>query len=55
VSDAVAALAAVIAGVALYGVNDAILYSFHNAYMAGNIVLRPGGTFVVPVKKYDVS
>ena len=43
----VAALAAAIAGVALHGVDHAILHPFHDAHMVRHIVLRPGGAFVV--------
>ena len=43
----VAALATAIACIALHGVDHAILHPFHDAHMVGNIVLRPGGAFVV--------
>jgi len=43
----VAALPAAIAGIALHGVDHSILHPFHDAHMVGNIVLRPGGAFVV--------
>ena len=51
----VGVLAAAIAGIALHGVDHAIFHPFHDAYMVRHIVLRPGGAFVVPIKKYQVS
>jgi len=43
----IAVLPAAIAGVALHGVDKAVLHLLHDAHMVGNIVLRPGGAFVV--------
>ena len=46
-ADTVGVLAAAVAGVALHGVDHAILHPFHDAHMVRHIVLRPGGAFVV--------
>ena len=43
----VATLTAAIAGVALHGINYAILHPFHDAHMVRHIVLRPGAAFFV--------
>ena len=54
-AHAVAALPAAIAGIALHGIDHVILHPFHDAHMVRHIVLRPGGAFVVPIEKHQIT
>ena len=51
----VAVLPAAIAGIALHGVDKAVLHLLHDAYMIGKAVLGAGAALVVPVKVDDVA
>ena len=42
ISDRIVGLSAAIAGVALHGVNKAVLHLFHDTHMVGHTVLRSG-------------
>ena len=50
VTYGVAVLPAAIAGVALHGVDKAVLHLLHDAHMVGKAVLGAGATLVVPIK-----
>ena len=51
----IAVLPAAIAGVALHGVDKAVLHLLHDAHMVGKAVLGAGAALVVPVKVDDVA
>ena len=51
-SDRIPSFPATITGVTLYGVDKAIFYFLHNAYMVGQSVLT---VFTVPVKENNVA
>ena len=51
----VAVLPAAIAGVALHGVDKAVLHLLHDAHMVGKAVLGAGTSFIVPIKVDDVA
>ena len=44
---------AAIAGIALHGVDNAVLNLLHDPHMVGLAVLRAGRTFVVPIEEND--
>ena len=52
-SHGILVLSAGIAGIALHGVDDAVLDLLHDPHMVGLTVLRAGGTFAVPIEKND--
>ena len=51
----VAVLPAAIAGVALHGVDKAVLHLLHDAHMVRKAVLGAGRSFFVPVNVDDVA
>ena len=55
IAHGVAVFPAPIAGVALYGVDKAVLHLLHDAHMVGKAVLGAGTALVVPIKVDDVA
>ena len=54
-SHGILVLSAAIAGIALYGVDNAVFAFLHDADMIGLPILRAGAAFVVPIKEDDLT
>ena len=54
-SHGILVLSAAIAGIALYGIDNAVFAFLHDADMIGLPILRAGTAFIVPIEENDLT